>query len=204
MKRQMVYVLGFVGFLVVLTTAWAMTSRVGYESADYQLIETDGNIEIRKYPELVLAVTTSDLDSQGRDGSFMRLFRYISGDNQAKQKIAMTTPVFMESDQKTTAVSMGFVMPGELAAQGVPEPKSDGVEIRERPAGRFAVIRFAGQLDSQVARKQEAKLREWMERRDLEGVLESEYAGYDPPFTPGPLRRNEVLIRLVDEKDSTE
>ena len=134
----------------------------------------------------------------------MRLFRYISGDNQAKQKIAMTTPVFMESDQKTTAVSMGFVMPGELAAQGAPEPKSDGVEIRERPAGRFAVIRFAGQLDSQVARKQEAKLREWMERRGLEGVLESEYAGYDPPFTPGPLRRNEVLIRLVDEKDSTE
>ena len=50
MKRQMVYVLGFVGFLVVLTTAWAMTSRVGYESADYQLIESDGNIEIRKYP----------------------------------------------------------------------------------------------------------------------------------------------------------
>ena len=193
MKRRMVYVLGFVGFLVVLTTAWAMTSRVGYESADYQLIESDGNIEIRKYPVLVLAATTSDLDSQGRDGSFMRLFRYISGDNQAKQKIAMTTPVFMESDQKTTAVSMGFVMPGELAAQGAPEPKSDGVEIR-----------FAGQLDSQVARKQEAKLREWMERRGLEGVLESEYAGYDPPFTPGPLRRNEVLIRLVDEKDSTE
>ena len=84
MKRQRVYVLGFVGFLVVLTTAWAMTSRVGYESADYQLIESDGNIEIRKYPVLVLAATTSDLDSQGRDGSFMRLFRYISGDNVSR------------------------------------------------------------------------------------------------------------------------
>jgi hypothetical protein len=23
-----------------------------------------------------------------------------------------------------------------------------------------------------------------------------EFAGYDPPWTPGPLRRNEVLIRL--------
>ncbi|MFM7516668.1 MAG: heme-binding protein, partial [Pirellula sp.] len=23
-----------------------------------------------------------------------------------------------------------------------------------------------------------------------------ETAGYDPPFTPGPLRRNEVLIRI--------
>ena len=67
MKRRMVYVLGFVGFLVVLTTAWAMTSRVGYESADYQLIESDGNIEIRKYPVLVLAATTSDLDSQAKN-----------------------------------------------------------------------------------------------------------------------------------------
>jgi len=30
---------------------------------------------------------------------------------------------------------------------------------------------------------------------DTSGV---ETAGYDPPFTPGPLRRNEVLIRLKE------
>lgn len=27
-----------------------------------------------------------------------------------------------------------------------------------------------------------------------------ESASYDPPFTPGPLRRNEVLIRLKSER----
>jgi hypothetical protein len=93
---------------------------------------------------------------------------------------------------------MGFVIPKEVAAEGVPEPKGEGVKIRKRAGGRFAVIRFSGRLDSRVAKEQEAKLREWMQTRGLEGGSNAEAAGYDPPFTPGPLRRNEVLIRLID------
>jgi hypothetical protein len=31
---------------------------------------------------------------------------------------------------------------------------------------------------------------------DAQDTIGVETAGYDPPFTPGPLRRNEVLIRL--------
>ena len=35
----------------------------------------------------MLVATSSNMDSQGRDGSFMRLFQYISGANEADQKI---------------------------------------------------------------------------------------------------------------------
>ncbi|TWT68681.1 SOUL family heme-binding protein [Crateriforma conspicua] len=203
MTRKMFHLGVLVGAAVLGTAAWTMTARAGYESAEYKVVETDGDIEIREYPDLMLAATSSKLDSQGRDGSFMRLFRYISGNNENDQKIAMTTPVFMEGDNGLSDVSMGFVMPKEVAVEGVPDPKSDGVQIRKRDGGRFAVIRFSGRMDSKLAKKQEARLRDWMNARGLEGETTSEAAGYDPPFTPGPLRRNEILIRLKQSSDAS-
>jgi hypothetical protein len=198
MKRRMIYLAAIVGLVGVAAAAWTMTVRAGYESAEYKVIESDDNIEIREYPDLMLVATDSEMNAQGRDGSFMRLFRYISGANENEQKIAMTTPVFMEGEIGKSDVSMGFVMPKEVAVDGVPKPTGDGVKIRKREGGRFAVIRFSGRLDSRVAKEQEARLREWMKSRGLEGEPKAETAGYDPPFTPGPLRRNEVLIRLSD------
>ena len=203
MKRRMSYLAAMVGLVGFGMAAWTMTARAGYESAEYKVIESDGNIEIREYPDLMLAATNSRMDSQGRDGSFMRLFGYISGANEGDQKIAMTTPVFMEGEVGQADVSMGFVMPKEVAAEGVPEPNGAGVKIRKREGGRFAVIRFSGRLDSRVAKEKETELREWMKSRGLEGQSKAEAAGYDPPFTPGPLRRNEVLIRL-NETSNTE
>ncbi|PAY19788.1 SOUL heme-binding protein [Rhodopirellula sp. SM50] len=201
MKRSMIYVAGFVAVALIGAFAVALTTRAGYESAEYKVIETDGSIEIREYPDLMLAATDSKMDSQGRDGSFMRLFQYISGANEAEQKIAMTTPVFMEGDLGESEVSMGFVMPKEVAAQGAPNPKGEGVKLRERKGGRFAVIRFSGRLDAKLAKEQESKLRGWIESRGLDGEDSAEAAGYDPPFTPAALRRNEILIRLVSSED---
>lgn len=197
----MIYVAGFVAVALIGAFAVALTTRAGYESAEYKVIETDGSIEIREYPDLMLAATDSKMDSQGRDGSFMRLFQYISGANEAEQKIAMTTPVFMEGDLGESEVSMGFVMPKEVAAQGAPNPKGEGVKLRERKGGRFAVIRFSGRLDAKLAKEQESKLRGWIESRGLDGEDSAEAAGYDPPFTPAALRRNEILIRLVSSED---
>merc|ERR1711924_159098 len=72
--------------------------EAGYETAPYTVVKTDGDFEIRSYPELGLA-TTAD----SKDG-FNNLFDYISGDNERSQKIDMTTPVF------TTEDGMAFVM----------------------------------------------------------------------------------------------
>jgi SOUL heme-binding protein len=98
------------------------------------------------------------------------------------------------------------VMPRLVAVEGVPTPTGPDVDVCKRAGGRFAVLRFSGRLDAKLAKESEAKLRAWMEAKghvvadsdptsDNSGsVVES--AAYDPPFTPGPLRRNEVLIRL--------
>ena len=202
MKRKTMMYL-FVIAIVVLAGifVWNTMTRAGYESAEYQVVESDGVFEVREYPDLMLVATTTKLDAQGRDGSFMKLFRYISGENESDQKISMTTPVFMENDKADSAVQMGFVMPKDLAVEGVPAPTGAGVDVRKRAGGRFAVMRFSGQLNAKSAQESETKLRTWMTTRgwvaaDSNESSGVETAGYDPPFTPGLLRRNEVLIRL--------
>ncbi|MFK8111586.1 MAG: heme-binding protein [Rubripirellula sp.] len=200
-RKRMIYSFALVLLAFVGVLAWNTTTRAGYESAEYKVVQGDGPYEVREYPDLMLVATTTKIDAQGRDGSFMKLFRYISGANESDQKISMTTPVFMENDKADAEVQMGFVMPKDVAVEGVPMPTGADVDVRKRAGGRFAVLRFSGRLNARLAKESEVKLRAWMETKDLvaddsaaaSGV---EAAAYDPPFTPGPLRRNEVLIRL--------
>ena len=118
-RKMMFYGVLALGLALGGSAVWTLTARAGYESAEYKVVEKDGNIEIREYPDLMLASTSTKFDAQGRDGSFMRLFRYISGANQSEQKIAMTTPVFMETGDAESGGKMGFVVPKDVADAGL-------------------------------------------------------------------------------------
>ena len=168
MKRKtMIYFSAMVIFVLAGMFAWNTMARVAYESAEYKVVTSDGKFEVREYPDLMLVATTTKLDAQGRDGSFMKLFRYISGANESAQKISMTTPVFMENDKENSAVQMGFVMPKDIAIEDVPAPTGEGVDVRKRAGGRFAVLRFSGQLSTKAAKESESKLRTWMATKGL-------------------------------------
>jgi hypothetical protein len=54
MKRAMIYITGFLGLALVGTFALAITTRAGYESAEYKVFESDGTFEVREYPDLML------------------------------------------------------------------------------------------------------------------------------------------------------
>lgn len=207
MFKKMVYLIVAAVLCGAVFMGWKLTSRSSYESAEYTVLESDGQIELRSYPDLMLVTTKMGTRLEGDDGSFGRLFKYISGGNEAKQKVAMTTPVFMEpqSESETEGEQaggqMGFVIPKVVAQTSIPNPANDQVKVLKRPGGTFAVIRFAGQINLETRQKQQALLEAWIEKRGLSSGGESEIAGYDPPWTPGPLRRNEILIRIV-ENDS--
>jgi hypothetical protein len=194
MARKIMIYAGVVAVLALTYSVWKLTARGAYESAEYTVRDSAGPFETREYLDLILATTNMRVESQGKDGSFVRLFRYISGANDRETRIAMTTPVFMEAGD--TDGQMGFVVPRKVTEQRVPEPTSDSVRIRKRVGGRFAVIRFAGRTEGDSFAKVENKLRNWMNDQGLIGDGAAEFAGYDPPGTPGPLRRNEILIRL--------
>ena len=191
---SMKLLLTFTALLAVgLLVAACATSRTAYESARYTVKRTAGKVEIRDYPELNVASTAS-VSEKDRDGKFMRLFGYISGKNERSEKISMTTPVFMA--REGTEETMSFVVPDKVAASGAPAPASGDVKLETISAGRFAVLRFTGGQSS--AREQAAltELRAWLAAEKLTTAGEPVFAYFDPPWTPGPMRRNEVMLRL--------
>ncbi|MDB4466649.1 heme-binding protein [bacterium] len=180
----------------VLFVGWKLTARGNYETAAYQLIDSEGAFELRDYPEIMLVTTDMAVASNGNDGSFGRLFQYISGSNELGQKVKMTTPVFMESNSAESNGTMGFVIPQKVAKSTIPQPTGSRVEIEKRTAGKYAVMRFNGRLNQRTQADSEAKLIDWIEKQGWEREDGTEFAGYDPPWTPKILRRNETLIRL--------
>ena len=182
---------------VGLLLAGCRAIRAGYESAPYKVVRSDGKFELRDYPALTV-VETPMANPNGSDGSFMRLFRFITGANEGKQKIAMTTPVFMSGS--ATNLTMAFVLPAKLQTASVPNPADGAVTVRELPAGRFAVLRFSGGRNAKNEAESLAKLKVWMEAEKLSVLSPPVYGYFDPPWTPTFLRRNEVMLRTEGEK----
>jgi hypothetical protein len=196
MKRMWLWILiAVVG--VGLLIAGCQATRAGYESAPYKVVRSDGKFELRDYPTLTV-VQTPMADASGSDGSFMRLFRFITGSNEAEQKIAMTTPVFMSSSP--TNATMAFVMPAKMKAAEVPKPSEGSVTVRELPAGRFAVLRYSGGRNAKNEAESLAKLKAWMEAEKLSVLSPPVYGYFDPPWIPAFLRRNEVMLRTEASK----
>ena len=164
-------------------------TAMAIETPDYKVTEKDGKFEVRDYPAMTVART-----SMG-DGDFMRLFRYISGGNEAEQKIAMTAPVLVQ--HKGEESGMSFVVPREVAAGKVPAPKGSAVSVDEMPAAKFAAFTYSGRRTDSNEADALAKLRAWMEKKSLHAEGEPVFAYYDPPWTLPFMRRNEVMLRVA-------
>lgn len=91
-------------------------------------MRSDGKFQVRDYPALTV-VETPMAAANGSDGSFMRLFRFITGANEGQQKISMTTPVFMSGSETNT--TMAFVMPAKMKTGDAPKPSDGAVTVRE-------------------------------------------------------------------------
>ncbi len=182
-----------------LALAGCKATRSGYESAPYTVVRSGGKFQVRDYPALTVVATPMAAGSRdGGDGSFTRLFRFIAGGNEAKQKIAMTTPVFMSGGD--TNATMAFVLPAKLRSAEVPKPSDGAVTVRELAAGRFAVLRYRGGRNAKNEAESLARLKAWMEAERLSALSPPVYGYFDPPWTPAFLRRNEVMLRTESGK----
>jgi DNA gyrase inhibitor GyrI len=168
------------------------------EQPDYALVRADKDFEIRDYPPLVVAEVSHAGSRERASGqSFRRLAAYIFAQDRPEggEKIAMTAPV-LQDETNPGEWRMRFVMPSKYTLDTLPPAPAD-IALTQTPARRMAAVRFSGNGDARDLALMEARLRDWIATQGLMPAGEAEFAFYDAPMIPGPLRRNEVLIPVA-------
>ncbi|NEV62737.1 SOUL family heme-binding protein [Thiorhodococcus minor] len=203
--------------LVLLGTA-AMAVFVlivqNVETPDYEVVRKEGPFEIRQYPSLVVAeVARKGTRKEALSAGFSPLAGYIFAKERSGDRVAMTAPVTQQLAEQipmTAPVTQApaddgswrvrFIMPAAYALEALPPPASPDVRLQELPTQRVAAVRFSGRTTDATIAEQEQALREWLEAQGLSPADAPVYAYYNDPFTPGFLRRNEVMIRIAESQ----
>jgi effector-binding domain-containing protein len=168
------------------------------EQPDYAVVSADEDFELRDYPALVVAeISHAGSRERASGASFRRLAAYIFAQDRPAggEKIAMTSPVLQDETQPGEW-RMRFVMPSKYTLETLPPAPSD-ITLTQMPARRMAAVRFSGNGAGRDLALMEARLRDWITTQGMMPAGEAEFAFYDAPMVPGPLRRNEVLIPVA-------
>lgn len=194
------------------------------EQQPYELLRRYADFELRRYPAHTVAEVevNASFDRAG-NAAFRHLFNYISGNNTARQSLAMTAPVVQEAaagrppSQKVAmtapvlqsgpldasasggggggedAYVVAFVLPAGMTEESAPVPADPRVRIRTVPGSTAAVLRFSGRGSGSAFTKRSRQLQDALAAAGLEPSGAPRFARFDPPFKPFFLRRNEVV-----------
>jgi effector-binding domain-containing protein len=179
-------------FILILCTLLILNySKVmANEEAKYEVIDKNETYEIRKYSDR-LAVETS---RAGIDSNFRKLFNYISGRNDAEEKIAMTTPVTQV--EKNGNMTMQFYLPSKFNSGNVPNPSREDVRIVNIEGGYYAVVRYSGSASDRNFIKHKEILEKELKNNNISIISPPIRATYDSPFTLPMNRRNEAMFKV--------
>ena len=188
----MLHVISF--FLMLIPATISMENAMAYEEPEYEVIESDGNYELRRYSSHIIAevVLQGEFDKVDSKGFFI-LADYIKGKNRMNKAIPMTAPVNQQKldDGKW---SITFFMPSEFSREDLPEPSDERVRLREVEGKLVAALRYSGSWSKDKYKQKKTELEEIIDNNGLTITGEPVFARYNSPFMIWFLRRNEVLI----------
>ena len=225
MVRNSALVAGVAGGALAAAGAWTLYQRYATETVPYTVVARVDDVELRRYPEHVLVETVAPSEN----AAFRRLFRYISGANDANEELSMTAPVEV-TDSGTTIemtspveverkgrtipmtipvetgrslgadeVRLAFYLPQEYDADSAPAPTDDAVEIVAVPARTLAVRRFTWRPTDRRVARETDRLLERLETAGVPLAGDPFFMGYDAPWAVPFLRRNEVAVEVEAE-----
>jgi hypothetical protein len=197
----------------LLATFAAPTMAI--EEPAYRIVRTiegaEGPVEVRDYAAYTVAEVEVSGSADAAGGqAFPILAGYIFGKNVGERRMSMTAPVvqtaapvrlpmtapIMQAVSATGHV-VQFVLPAGITRDSAPEPLDARVRLRDVPARRYAVIRYAGFWSDANYAEHLGRLQAIVGANELRVIGEPVFARYDPPFKPWFMRRNEIWLPLA-------
>jgi peptide-methionine (S)-S-oxide reductase len=203
-------------FIIVLAI-WSIWGYFGshVEQTDYSVVKKMNGYEIREYPAHIVAQTTvKDTFGESLNRGFNIVAEYIFGGNNKKEKINMTAPVVAQNESgpsKSEKIVMtapvvatadgdsqiiSFSMPRLYTLETLPTPNDPRVKIIMIPTKKYAVMQFSWYRSDARVKSIQEQLLSALARDGVAVQGSSAYAGYNAPWTPPWMTRNEVLIEL--------
>lgn len=198
-----------IGIFVARSLWGYFTSNV--ENTEYSVLEKRKAYEIRLYPSHIVAQTTVDGPyGEALRKGFQIIAGYIFGGNTKKQSIAMTAPVVEKSNvSENIAMTapvvatvegvsnvVAFGMPRSYTLDTLPTPNDSRVKLVTIPEKKMAVMTFSWyRTDARVMSKKQ-ELLDVLKKEGVTMVGSPQYAGYNAPWTPPWMTRNEVMVEI--------
>jgi len=170
------------------------------ETQVYQLIKSEKDFEIRRYPPATMATISMQANSYKELSSagFRKLAGYIFGGNQAKKNIAMTSPVHLDINDSLS--TMSFVMPAIYNKDNLSPPNDSSIHIHSTSEEYVAAIQFGGYANDEKIKKYTAKLETVLKDRGIEYYGSFRFLGYNAPFKFWG-RKNEIIVSVQWNKN---
>ena len=203
--------------VVIILVIWSIWGFFGsnVEQTDYKVVKEMDGYEIREYPEHIVAQTTvKGSYEESMSSGFSIVASYIFGGNMKKESIAMTAPVVAQKDateKLSESIAMtapvlattegdsqtiSFGMPRSYTLETLPVPNDSRVKIVVIPTKKYAVLRFSWYRSDARVKSMKEKLASLLNRDGVAMQGSVAYAGYNAPWTPPWMNRNEVLVEV--------
>jgi len=173
-----------------------MNTNSNIESYPYSTMKKYQDIEIRHYESSLFTsvrLASSKYNEVSSKG-FRILGGYIFGANEAKEKIAMTTPVTMTLEDTTT---MMFMVPRNYSVSTLPKPNQTNIEFKNVPSKTVAAITFGGWANDSKIKKYKQKLIVSLQEKDIPFTNRFSLLGYNAPYELLN-RKNEIIVELKE------
>jgi hypothetical protein len=163
---------------------------------EFRVLRTYADFEVREYQPCVIAeVRVSAQYDDATSSAFGSLFKYISKGNKAEQKIAMTAPVIAsQRAEREDEWFVSFVMPSGTKFGHLPHPNDPQVILRELDTEICIATSFRGRASAALSEKKVQHLRAAAAKESISLSAETRICRFDPPFKPGFLQYNEIVI----------
>ncbi|XP_016321153.1 heme-binding protein 2-like [Sinocyclocheilus anshuiensis] len=187
--------------LILLLFAVAVDGRVGNSTSEssyctetkecflFDLVCAGDGYEVRHYD--AAKWVTTEVESYfmeiATSRAFRKLYKYITGENEAGAKIDMTAPVLIKVNDsasmwQSAVYGLSFLLPSKYQANP-PKPTDPSVYLTDTPDMKVYVKSYGGWMMSLVAKSQADSLKTSLD--NVQATYETEYhynVGYNSPM----------------------